>query len=77
MEPIVHKRYDVNNKLCVVQCMGVYIGSLLMSREINQLLLTYGTAHKLATLDTIFCWIENNLSAGVDTKKFQAVVGQL
>ena len=75
IEPIVYRRFSSNEKLCVVHCMTVYLSKrkLLVSSEIKQLFVTYGTPHRPATNDTISRWIKNELkSAGVDIHAFQA-----
>ena len=75
IEPVVYKRFCHNAKLCVVQCMTAYLSrrKLLVSTNIKQLFVTYGTPHKPATNDTISRWIKNELkSAGVDIEAFKA-----
>ncbi len=75
IEPIVYQRFCLNAKLCVVQCMTVYLSKResLVSSDNKQLFVTYGTPHRPATNDTISRWIKNELkSAGVDIQVFKA-----
>ena len=75
IKPITYKRYELNDKLCVVRCMEVYLQrrSTLVGNEVKQLFITYRIPHKPATIDTISRWIKSGLqSAGVDIKAFQA-----
>lgn len=75
IEAITYNQYVENQKLCIVNCMGIYLQKRkhLVPVDVKPLFITYGTPHKPASSDTLSRWVKADLkSAGVDTSVFQA-----
>ena len=75
LEPLIYHHYPDNEKLCIVKCLQSYIGirNTLVTRDIKDLIISYGKPHKPVSSETISRWIKDELSkAGVDTSVFKA-----
>ena len=75
LEPLIYHHYPDNEKLCIVKCLQSYKGirNTLVTRDIRDLIISYGKPHKPVSSETISRWIKDELSkAGVDTSVFKA-----
>ena len=75
LEPLIYHHYPDNEKLCIVKCLQSYIGirNTLVTRDIRDLLISYGKPHKPVSSEGISRWIKDELlKAGVDTSVFKA-----
>ena len=67
LEPLIYHHYPDNEKLCIG------IRNTLVTRDIRDLIISYGKPHKPVSSETISRWIKDELSkAGVDTSVFKA-----
>ena len=65
LEPLIYHHYPDNEKLCIG------IRNTLVTRDIRDLIISYGKPHKPVSSETISRWIKDELSkAGVDTSVF-------
>ena len=75
LESLIYHHYSDNEKLCIVKCLQSYIGirNTLVTRDIRDLIISYGKPHKPVSSETISRWIKDELSkAGVDTSVSKA-----
>ena len=74
LEPLIYHHYPDNEKLYIVKCLQPYIGrNTLVTRDIRDLIISYGKPHKPVSSETKSRWIKDELSkAGVDTSVFKA-----
>ena len=72
---ISYRNYAPDPKLCIIECLSVYIGirkTKVNSKLCQQLLITYGKPHKGASKDTIARWVKEILkNSGIDTSVFK------
>ena len=74
LEPLIYHHYPDNEKLCIVKCLKSYIGirNTLVTRDIKDLIISYGKPHKPVSSETTPRWIKDELSKkGVDTSVFK------
>ena len=57
-EPLVFHRYQLNRKLCIVDCIEHYLfqRNMLIPADNKAFIITYGRPHKQPSTDTIFRW---------------------
>ena len=75
LEPLIYHHYPDNEKLCIVKCLQSYIGirNTLVTRDIRDLIISYGKPHKPVPSEAISTWIKDELSkAGVETSVLKA-----
>ena len=74
LEPLIYHHYPDNEKLYIVKCLQPYIGrNTLVTRDIRDLIISYGKPHKPVSSETKSRWTKDELSkAGVDTSVFKA-----
>ena len=61
---ILYRNYTPDPKLCIIECLSVYIGirkTKADSKLCQQRLITYGKPHKGASKDTIARWVKEIL----------------
>ena len=75
LQPIIYHKFNGNPKLCVVECVKLYIeiSKELVPPEIKQFLVTYGKPHKAVADETMTRWFKNIISsAGIDIDAVKA-----
>ena len=54
-EPLTYHKYEVEGKLCIVNCLKSYLEKRnhLVNDEVRELLITYGKPHKPVSRDSV------------------------
>ena len=62
-QPSIFHRFQSNKKLCIVECLVVYLKCRfkLVTVDVKELIVTHGKPHRAAPKDTISRWIKNTL----------------